>query len=215
MMSMKIVRYMVLVTLVAVAGCQGPAYQYGQHQNRNGMALFGGLAGAGIGAALSNGNSNTGENALLGAAVGALTGAAVGNAVDDVEARNQALFQQRLGRRLAGATTINDVISLSKAGLGDEVIRTHLARHGMSQPLTTQDLIVLKENGVSDTVINAMQNPPVPRDIAAKQQPVVIEEHYHSAPPFPWFQYHHHRGRRHYYPHRRRSGVSWGMTFSN
>ena len=210
-----VVRFSLSIALVAATGCQGPYYQNGQHQNRNGMALFGGLAGAGIGTALSKGNSNTGENALLGAALGALTGAAVGNTVDEVEARNQAIFQQRLGRQLAGATTIDDVISLSRAGLGNDVIRTHIARHGIARPLTAQDLIVLKQNEVSDAVINAMQSPPVPTVVPMAPRPVILEEHYYSAPRSPWFHYRHYpHGRRHH-PHRGRPAFRWGMSFSN
>ena len=212
------IKYIVTMTvLLGIVGCQAPYYQQqGQHQNRNGMALFGGLAGAGIGAALSKGNSNTGENALLGAALGAVTGAAVGNAVDEVEARNQALFQQHLGSQLTGSTSINDVVSLSQAGLGDEVICTHIARHGVARSLSAQDLIVLKQSGVSDKVINAMQAPPPrPSVVAPAGQPVIVEEHYYAPPPYPWFHYRQHH-RRHFHPHRRpRPGVSWGVTFGN
>ena len=199
----------ILIVLFSGVGCQTP---YHQNQNRNDLALFGGLTGAGIGAALSNGNSNTGENAVIGAALGALTGAAIGNQADEIEARNQVLFQQHLGRQLAGATTMKDVVSLSQAGLSDDVIRTHIARHGVSRQLSTQNLIAMKQQGVSDAVIQAMQAPPVVDVVSASDAPVIVEEHYHAGPPFPWFHYrHHHRPR--CYP--RTPGFNWGVSFSN
>ena len=204
-------RVIVLLLLFAgTLGCQSP--HYGQNRNRNDLALFGGLAGAGIGAALSKGNSNTGENALLGAAVGALSGAVVGDHMDEVEARNQTLFQQHLGRQLAGATTIEDVIALSQAGLGDDVIRAHLVRHGIARPLSTQDLILLKQQGVSDGVIQAMQVPPRPAVTSTLHTPVIVEEHYHAGPPFPYFYHRHYPRRRCFGP---RPGFSWGVSFSN
>ena len=206
-------RYLALALLVCLFGCQTP-YDHRSRQNTRDFSLFGGLAGAGLGAALSKGNSNTGENALLGAALGALTGAAVGSHMDDVEARNQALFEQHLGRQLAGAVTKDDVISMSQAGLGDEVIRTHIARHGIARPLTTQDLIKLSQQGVSDGVLQAMQAPPIPRIPPPSQVPVIVEEHYYGGPHFlpAWSpHYGHHRP---CYPHQR-PGFSWGLSFGN
>ena len=206
-------QYLAVALLVCLIGCQTPT-AYRSRQNTRDFSLFGGLAGAGLGTALSNGNSNTGENALLGAALGALTGAAVGSHMDDVEARNQALFEQHLGRQLAGAVTKDDVISMSQAGLSDEVIRTHIARHGIARPLTTQNLIELSQQGVSDGVLQAMQAPPIPRIPPSSQAPVIVEEHYYGGPHFlpTWSPHYGHQ--QHCYPHPR-PGFSWGLSFGN
>lgn len=187
----------------ALAGClclvfSGCASPY----HRDQLALFGGLTGAAIGTAASNGNDNAPENAIVGALAGTFTGAVVGDHLDAVEARNQALIQQQLGRRLAGSVSLQDVIALSQAGLSDQVITTHIAHHGLARPLVARDLITLKQNGVSDPVIAAMQSPPVS---ASAPQPVIVEEHIHNwhGPP----------AHRHCRPPGSR--VHWGVTFGN
>ena len=192
-----------LIVTVAVTsiGCRSP-----YHSDR--LALFGGLSGAGLGASIGQASGKSAEGALLGAALGSLTGAVVGDHMDEMEARNQALIQERLGRRLAGAVRMEDVIAMSQAGLSDDVIRTHIAAHGVARPPTAQDLIILKQQGVSNAAINAMQTPPPrPAPAPAAPRPVVVEEHYYVPPPYPWHRYHRHR--------HRRPGVSWGVSFSN
>src|SRR5258708_32003966 len=72
-------------------GCNSP-----YHADRG--ALFGGLTGAGVGALVGHATGHTGAGAAIGAGVGALTGAAVGSSLDDIEARNRAQIQARLGR---------------------------------------------------------------------------------------------------------------------
>ena len=191
-----------LLISAGLSGCQSPYM-------RDQLALFGGLTGAGVGAALSNGNSNVGENAALGAVVGTLAGAAFGDHMDEIEARNQALFQQHLGRQLSGSTSINDVIAMSQAGLSEEVIRTHITNHGMAKQLTTQNLITLKQQGVNDAVIQAMQS--TFQEQGTPPPPVVVEEHYYTGPrpPAYWIG-HHHSHPRHRYRHPR---ISWGLSF--
>ena len=208
-MHKKAIGLLAVPLLVGLVGCHTEKCQ---HRHRDDLALFGGLTGAGIGAVLSKGNSNRGENTLIGAAVGALTGAALGSSMDEVEAHNQSLFEEHLGRQLSGATTMDDVLALSRAGLGDEVIRTHLARHGVAQPPTTQDLIILKQEGVSDAIIQAMQAPTTSPVVPASHMPVIVNEHYHSGPRYPMYHFYDHH-RRHSYPHH--PGFSWGISFSN
>jgi hypothetical protein len=193
--------------LLLPSGCRSPYYA------DKGAAL-GAAAGAITGAAIGNNNGNTAAGAIIGTAVGALTGAAIGDSIDADVARNQALIEQRMGRRMAGAATIPDVIALSKAGLSDDVIVSHIKANGVAAPLRSDDLITLSSNGVSDAVIKAMQNPPLPPTyVAPASRPVVIEEHHYVVPPpyycDPWYP--------HYYrPHpRHRSGVSWGVSFRN
>ncbi len=191
--------FFVLSSCLIVTGADGCA------SHRDELALFGGLSGAMVGAGLSKGGKNAPENAALGAAVGAVTGAVVGDHLDEVEARNQALFEQQLGRRLSGTVSFADVIAMSQAGLSDQVITTHIARHGVAKPPSAEDLIMLKQNQVSDAVIQALQAPPI---TAAPPAPVIVEEHYiHGAPYRPYGP------PRHYYP--RRPHAHWGISFSN
>ncbi len=194
----------VLLLSSVTLGCRSP-----YHQDQ--LALVGAGTGALAGAAIGNATGSTAGGAIIGGLVGATAGSAVGSHMDEVEARNQALFQQHLGRRIEGATTFDDVIAMSRAGLGEQVIITHIRRHGVAQVPQAPDLIYLKNSGVPDSVINAMQNPPV--DVvrtAPATQPVIIEEH-HYGPYWGPPPYRYHRHHRHYH-HHHRPGVSWGIT---
>lgn len=56
-----------------------------------------------------------------------------------------------------GKMTVADVVTLAKAGLGDEVIVTQLRVTNSTFTLSVADLVALKRAGVSDAVIVAMQ----------------------------------------------------------
>ena len=199
----------VLLTLVST-GCQSP-----YHADRG--ALFGGLLGAGTGAIVGDALGNAGAGAAIGAGVGALSGAAIGGEMDDMEARNRAMIASQLGREIrAGAVTMDDVIMMSQAGVGDELIVNHIRANGMVSPPGTHDLITLNSQGVSTQVIKAMQEPPPAPNretviVERAPRPVIVEEH-HYGPVWgaPYYGHHHAYRRR---PHR--SGVSWGMSFNN
>lgn len=195
--------------LVLAAGCRSP--YYADHG-----ALAGGLVGAGAGAAIGQHNGNALAGAVIGSAVGAITGNAVGESIDEDIARNNAIIEQRMGRQFSGAVTTTDVVAMSQSGLSEEVIVTHIRANGMAQRPQAGDLIALKNQGVSDRVINAMQQPPVPRvsqPVYAAPPPVIVEEHYYGrpyyGPPPGYWRHHHHGHHRHHRP-----GVSWGFSFS-
>jgi hypothetical protein len=203
-----------VLSAAALAGCRSPYYA-----DRG--ALFGGLTGAGVGALVGEANGNAGAGAVIGSAVGAVTGAVVGEGIDADVARSRAEIEARMGRQMQGAVTVPDVIAMTQAGLSDDVITTHIRSSGVAQPLGVNDLIQLRNLGVRDTVINAMQQTP-PRGaqpvsyVASPAYPpggVIVEHHYPAypvygppvwcAPPRPHF---------HYHQRRPRSGVSWGVS---
>ena len=172
--------------LVAASGCQSSSYA-----ERG--AGFGALAGAATGAALGDRSGNAGAGAVVGTAVGAITGAALGSSVDADVARNQAIVEQHMGRQMAMAVTVDDVVSMSAANLSDDVIRNHIRAKGVAQTIEVGDLITMRNAGVSDTVIQAMQNGRSPQTaapvghqttIVQPARPVIVEEHYHHAPYF-------------------------------
>lgn len=183
-------------------------------------ALLGGVTGALAGGAIGSHNQQALPGAMIGAAVGGLTGAAIGDSVDDEIARNNAIIEQQMGRRLAGAATFDDVIAMTRANVGEEVIVTHVRANGVVQRPQAGDIILLKQQGVSDRVLQALQEatpadqmvaaPPRPRG----PQPVIVEEHYHYDPWWgpgwcgpPPFHRHHRVSRG--------PGVHWGVTFGN
>jgi hypothetical protein len=145
--------------------------------------------------------------------VGTLAGAAIGDSIDAEIARNNQLIEERIGRQMAGAVTIDDVLTLSQAHLSDEVIITHIQANGVARRPTPQDLIVLGRHGVSDGVLHALQTtlPPQPPTPPPEQAPArIVVEEYHYSPGPPWHFHPHHR---HLRP--RRSGIHWGVSFGN
>src|SRR5437762_5211623 len=108
--------FLLLVATAASQGCNSPYYA-----DRG--ALFGGLTGAGVGALVGHATGHTGAGAAIGAGVGALTGAAVGSGLDDIEAKNRAQIEARLGRPVAvGSVSMEEVITMTHAGVADELI---------------------------------------------------------------------------------------------
>lgn len=189
---------MVLAAILS-AGCYSP------YRSDKG-ALFGGAVGAGTGAAIGQALGNPLAGAAIGAGVGAVTGAAVGNEMDEMEAKNRALIEQKLGRQVVGApVTTADVVAMTRAGVNEDLICNHIRSHGVAVPLQAGDLIALQQQGVSPRVIAEMQAPPAPPQGAVYAQPVpmVAQPVYYD--PY-WGPYY-------YYPHPHcRPRVSWGVT---
>jgi len=195
-----------LLLAAPAVGCNSP-----YHADHG--AVLGGLGGAGVGAIVGNAVGNTGAGAAIGAGVGALSGAAIGASLDDIEARNRAEIEARLGRPApTGAVTIEDVLAMTRAGVSEEVIATHVQNHGMVAPLKAGDLIVLQQQHVSPRVVQVMQNPPqaaaaVPVGYPAPYPgPVVVPApyaypapYYWGPPPYPYY----------YGP---RARVGWGVS---
>jgi hypothetical protein len=204
-MDRKLSSVVTLVTLIAAAsaGCRSPYYQ-------DQGALLGGATGAGLGAIIGNQSGHALGGAAIGGAVGALTGAAVGSGMDDIEARNRAQIAAQLGRPApTGAVTIEDVVAMTRAGVHEELIVTHIHNNGAVSPLRADDLIFLQQQGVSPRVISAMQAPPPPRRVVVQEpQPVIVERYYD---PY-WGPYYHRPYYGGYGCGPRRGGVSWGVA---
>jgi hypothetical protein len=181
--------------------------------------------GALTGGAIGHHNGETAEGALIGAGVGALAGALIGDSVDTEIARNNAYAQQyaqqQYARQVSEAVSVQDAIAMSQAKLSDSVIITHIQANGVVARPQPNDLIVLRNAGVSDAVIQVMQTARVAAALPPPPQPayrgVVVERHY-VAPVYPppvWHQWHYdpychpHHGQ--YY----RPGVHWGVTIGH
>ncbi len=121
-----------LLVIAAGAGCNSP---YRSDQG----ALFGGLTGAGLGALVGSASGHTGAGAAIGAGVGALSGAAVGGSLDDIEAQNRAEIAAHLGSAApTGSVTIDDVVQMTRAGVPENVIVTHIRNHGAGASAASQ-----------------------------------------------------------------------------
>jgi hypothetical protein len=167
---------------VAAAGCQ-TATETG--------AATGAGAGAIVGGIIGHQFHNTAAGAVIGAGAGAVTGAAIGSSVD---ARNRALIEQRLGRPLPGAVSVDDAIAMTRAGVDEQIIVDHINAVGVVRPLATPDIIYLKQNGVSDRVVQTMQHPAYQPVVVPPPPPVVVEDPYYYGPgyyrPYPYYYYH-------------------------
>jgi len=117
-------------------------------------ALIGGGLGAGTGA-LIGGNV---EGALIGGAVGAIAGGLVGAALDEqdrkIMEKNSPKTMKRLDR--GEQLSINDIKAMSKNGLSDNVIIGQIQATGSLFYLNTDQIIDLKNSGVSQRVIDYM-----------------------------------------------------------
>ena len=121
-----------------------------------------------------------------------------------------------MGRQMSGAVSNEDVIAMTQAGLSEDVIATHIRAHGVARPPAVNDLIILRNQGVSDRVIQALQQTPPPAvtpvayAVAPRPREVVVEHYYgpwSTCPPPAHVHYHH--------GHRHHPGIQWGFSFSD
>jgi len=132
-----------VLPLGLACGCAGLSH------TENG-ALAGGGIGAATGAIIGGATGHAGGGALIGAGVGALTGGLIGDAADKSEQRAAAAAQARqLG--------LTDVAQMSQQHISDAVIVGQIRSTGSVYRLSPTDIVWLKQNGVSDYVINEMQ----------------------------------------------------------
>ena len=195
----------VTMAVLLVADATAQTYPYAPQKSKQ-YGILGGLAGAAIGAAIGEGEGDALPGALIGGAFGALSGAAVGDSIDQDDANRRAYANARR-HQLAHAVTPADVVSMTRAGLGEDVVVTQIRTRGMSQTLTTHDLIELKQQGVSDRVINAMQYQPRATTVVRQPHPVVVERYHHYPAPI-WHHGHHYH---HHHRHHPRHGIHFSF----
>jgi hypothetical protein len=171
-----------LLTLVAVLPLGGCA----THTQTG--AAAGGLLGAATGALIGSSGGDAASGALVGGAAGALAGGLIGAGQDEVDRKNAA--------RVAAATapgpmTTHDVVYMAQSGVGEETIVAQIRSTGSVFHLTSADVVALKQQGVSDRVLNVMleahRRPVRPvvyeRPVYVEPAPVVVVERPCCPPP--------------------------------
>jgi outer membrane lipoprotein SlyB len=157
-MKMNINYYMVALGTAAMllTGCVNPD---GTQNNTGTGILAGSAVGALTGAAIG-GRRNGGMDALFGAAAGALAGGLIGNSMDrEQAARLQAQAPQTYAKVDEGQPlSVADVESLAKAGITEDVIISQIASSHTIFHLSADDIIGLRDAGVTDKVVNYMIN---------------------------------------------------------
>lgn len=188
---------------ISVTGCQtvGPGTAAG--------GAFGTFAGGLTGAAIGSKDGKTSEGALVGALTGGTLGAVAGNAVDRQVERENFEFQQGQAQQRLGAVSQSQILQMTQSGLSNDVIARQIQTQGIVRRPTTDDLINLKNQGVHDSVILAIQNasvagaqlPPtyIHQPVEIVRQPVYVESY--GFPP-----------RRAYIPKRRHCGPRAGVS---
>lgn len=138
----------------------------------------GGLVGAGTGAAIGNALGNTAAGAAIGGIVGAATGGIVGNNIEQAEHRATAtaVAQQEARQQLGMA----DIIQMTHSHISEPVIITQIRSSGTRFHISAQDVVMLKQQGVSDAVVQEMLAT-ARRPVAIDRRPVYVVDPY--APP--------------------------------
>lgn len=146
------IRHLVLLSVaVGVCGCAT--------HTGNGAAV-GGLLGTMAGLAVGSATGHPEGGALIGGALGAATGAAVGASMDEQERRTEARIAAAEARMQAQLTSqqslLMDVVNMTRNGVADDTIIAHVRNVGLPARLTSDEIIYLKNQGVSERVIQAM-----------------------------------------------------------
>jgi hypothetical protein len=144
---------------VAVAVCLGGCQSTGP--NRALGTAFGGMAGGLTGAAIGTQEGKAPEGALFGALTGMAAGSAVGGALDNQVERDRMDAQQAANEANLNAISFEQVIQMTRSGLSDDIVASQIYNQGVVRKPTFGDLMMLKNNGVSDATIYALQNAPV------------------------------------------------------
>jgi len=118
----------------------------------------GAVAGAGVGALAGGLIGGNVEGALIGGAIGAGAGALIGYGMDqqdrEIMERNSPETMQRIDR--GQPLTVDDIEQMSKNGLSDDVIINQIKATNTHFRLSTEEIVDLKNAGVSQRVIDYM-----------------------------------------------------------
>lgn len=120
-------------------------------------AATGIFAGGATGAAIG-GIAGGGAGAAIGAGAGAVTGGLVGAYLDTQDRKNLEQQNPKTAKRVDSGKqlSIDDVISMHKAGIDDDKIIDIMKKTDSKYYLRTKDIDRLQRAGVSNKVINYM-----------------------------------------------------------
>src|SRR5262245_12717133 len=120
--------------------------------------LGGGAIGAGTGALIGSATGHTGLGAAVGGVVGAVSGGLIGNGIDRAEHKaDEARSVAAASASAPGALGLTDIVQMAYQHIDDGIIISQIRTTGSVYHLSAQDIVWLKQNGVSDPVIQEMQ----------------------------------------------------------
>lgn len=134
--------------IAAVVGLTVAACGCANSQDRRAEgAVVGGVVGAGAGAIIGHQSKHAGQGAMLGGVLGALTGTLVGSQMKKPQAQEANLQQ----------VSVDEIVSMTGQGVSDDVIIDRIQATNSRFSLTSPQVELLKQKGVSQRVIDAMQ----------------------------------------------------------
>lgn len=146
---------LMVVAVSGLVGCQGM-----NHTQRG--AGIGSALGAGLGAIIGHQSGHGLEGAAIGGLLGAGGGALAGNNKDMAEERDAAYMHaahtEMMRDRDARAMKNEDVIHMARNNVSDQLIISTIRNRGGNFITSPDQVIYLKNNGVSEPVIQAMMN---------------------------------------------------------
>lgn len=120
--------------------------------------VIGGVLGAAAGGIIGHQMHRGAEGAAIGAAAGAIGGALIGAQIEKPGAGQPAGTNQAQQQAVnPNQMTTQQVIDLTKQGVNEDVIIDKMRLSNSKFSLTPDDISVLKQQGVSQKVIDAMQ----------------------------------------------------------
>lgn len=143
-MKLKSLLLGLLAVTLVFAGCESMG------QKTKTGAVAGGLIGAATGAVIGHQTGRGGEGAAIGAAVGAISGGLIGSQMDAIERKAVEANPNHI--------TVMAVADMANKGVPDDVIIGEIQRTRSTYTLTSEVITYLKENKVSDKVINYMMS---------------------------------------------------------
>lgn len=141
----------VIGTISLLCGCASTG-----HNTVAGAAVGTGI-GALSGTIIGSQTGHAGNGMAIGAATGALAGGLIGNAEDARDERDAAIAQASNEQIAQMALTNSDLLLMTQSGVGDDVIVEAVLTRGGRFDLSPLGIVHLKNSGVSDRVILAIQ----------------------------------------------------------
>ena len=135
-----------IILILLALGCQNAKSRAAEG------AVIGGLIGAAGGGIIGHQSHHEGEGIGIGAAAGALTGAIVGSQIEKPGQPASTTPAQNPSQM-----SIAQIVDLSKQGVNPDVIIDKIRLTHSRFNLTASDIQYLKQQGVSQQVIDAMQ----------------------------------------------------------
>ncbi len=130
---------LVLLVVVCAAGCES----MGEKSKKG--AVVGGLLGAAAGGIIGHQGGHGWEGALIGGAAGAVAGGLIGNEMDKKQQESNPSY-----------LSLVKIAEMASDGVPDDVIIDEIKKTGSVYVLDAETIDYLKDNGVSDVVIDYM-----------------------------------------------------------